>query len=64
MKGPIIANKQRKLIAVIPIIVTAIMLLSTTLTSNNSLFAFAQEQTSTQGVKILRIGYFPNIYHA
>jgi NitT/TauT family transport system substrate-binding protein len=38
--------------------------LSTTLASNNSLFVFAQEQTSTQGVKTLRIGYFPNINHA
>ena len=64
MKGTIIARKQRKSIAVISIIVTTIMLLSTTLTSNNSLFAFAQEQTSTQGVKTLRIGYFPNINHA
>jgi NitT/TauT family transport system substrate-binding protein len=63
MKGTIIANKQRKLIAVIPIIVTIIMLLSTALTSNKSLFAFAQEQTSTQGVKTPRIGYFPNINH-
>ena len=64
MKGTTIARKQRRSIAVIPIIITTIMLLSTTLTSNNSLFAFAQEQTSTQGVKTLRIGYFPNINHA
>jgi sulfonate transport system substrate-binding protein len=64
MKGTIIARKQRKSIAVISTIVTTIMLLSTTLTSNNSLFAFAQEQTSIQGVKTLRIGYFPNINHA
>lgn len=64
MKGTIIARKQRKSIAVIPIIVTTIMLLSTTLTSNNSLFGFVQEQTGTQGVKTLRIGYFPNINHA
>jgi NitT/TauT family transport system substrate-binding protein len=64
MKGTTIARKQRKSIAVIPIIITTIMLLSTTLTSNNSLFAFAQEQTGTQGVKTLRIGYFPNINHA
>lgn len=64
MKGTTIARKQRRSIAVIPIIITTIMLLSTTLTSNNSLFAYAQEQTSTQGVKILRIGYFPNINHA
>jgi NitT/TauT family transport system substrate-binding protein len=63
MKGTTIARKQRKSIAVIPIIVTTIMLLSTTLTSNNSLFAFAQEQTSAQEVKTLRIGYFPNINH-
>jgi NitT/TauT family transport system substrate-binding protein len=63
MKGTTIARKQRKSIAVIPIIVTTIMLLSTTLTSNNSLFVFAQEQTSAQEVKTLRIGYFPNINH-
>ena len=65
MKGTTIVRKQqRKSIPVIPIIVITVMLLSTTLTSNNSLFAFAQEQTSAQGVKTLRIGYFPNINHA
>ncbi|HEX5892962.1 MAG TPA: ABC transporter substrate-binding protein [Nitrososphaeraceae archaeon] len=64
MKGTTIARKKRKTITVIPILVVTIMLLSATLTSNNSLFAFAQEQTNAQGVKTLRIGYFPNINHA
>jgi NitT/TauT family transport system substrate-binding protein len=64
MKGTTIARKKRKIITVIPILVATIMLLSATLTSNNSLFAFAQEQTNAQGVKTLRIGYFPNINHA
>jgi NitT/TauT family transport system substrate-binding protein len=64
MKGTTIARKKRKTITVIPILVATIMLLSATLTSNNSLFAFAQEQTNAQGVKTLRIGYFPNINHA
>jgi NitT/TauT family transport system substrate-binding protein len=64
MKGTTLARKQRKPITIIPILVTTIMLLSATLTSSNSLFAFAQEQTGVQGVKTLRIGYFPNINHA
>jgi NitT/TauT family transport system substrate-binding protein len=64
MKGTTIARKKRKIITVIPILVATIMLLSAILTSNNSLFAFAQEQTNAQGVKTLRIGYFPNINHA
>jgi NitT/TauT family transport system substrate-binding protein len=64
MKGTTLARKQRKPITIIPILVTTIMLLSATLTSSNSLFAFAQEQTDVQGVKTLRIGYFPNINHA
>jgi NitT/TauT family transport system substrate-binding protein len=64
MKGTTLARKQRKPITIIPILVTTIMLLSATLTSSNSLFAFAQEQTGLQGVKTLRIGYFPNINHA
>ncbi|MGA8738288.1 MAG: ABC transporter substrate-binding protein [Nitrososphaeraceae archaeon] len=64
MKGITLARKQRKPITIIPILVTTIMLLSATLTSSNSLFAFAQEQTGVQGVKTLRIGYFPNINHA
>jgi NitT/TauT family transport system substrate-binding protein len=38
--------------------------LKQTLASTNSLLAFAKEQTGVQGVKILRIGYFPNINHA
>ncbi|MFY9565971.1 MAG: ABC transporter substrate-binding protein [Nitrososphaeraceae archaeon] len=64
MKGTTLARKQRKPITIIPILVTTIILLSATLTSSNSLFAFAQEQTGVQGVKTLRIGYFPNINHA
>jgi NitT/TauT family transport system substrate-binding protein len=65
MKVTAIARKRRKSITIIPILVTTIMLLSATLTSNNnSLFVFAQEQTNAQGVKTLRIGYFPNINHA
>jgi NitT/TauT family transport system substrate-binding protein len=64
MKGTTIARKKRKTITVIPILVVTIILLSAILTSNNSLFAFAQEQTNAQGVKTLRIGYFPNINHA
>ena len=64
MKGTTLVRKQRKPITIIPILVTTIMLLSATLTSSNSLFAFAQEQTGVQGVKTLRIGYFPNINHA
>jgi NitT/TauT family transport system substrate-binding protein len=64
MKGITLARKQRKPITIISILVTTIMLLSATLTSSNSLFAFAQEQTGVQGVKTLRIGYFPNINHA
>ena len=64
MKGTTLARKQRKPITIIPILVTTIMLLPATLTSSNSLFAFAQEQTGVQGVKTLRIGYFPNINHA
>jgi NitT/TauT family transport system substrate-binding protein len=57
-------KKKRKTITVIPILVTTIILLSATFTSARSLFAFAQEQTNAQGVKTLRIGYFPNINHA
>jgi NitT/TauT family transport system substrate-binding protein len=64
MKGTTITRKKRKTITVIPILVVTIILLSAILTSNNSLFAFAQEQTNAQGVKTLRIGYFPNINHA
>ena len=64
MKGTTLARKQRKTITIIPILVTTIMLLSSTLASSNSLSAFAQEQTSAQEVKTLRIGYFPNINHA
>jgi hypothetical protein len=64
VKGTTIARKQLKSTTVIPVLIAAIMLLSTTLTSNNSLFAFAQEQTIAQGLKTLRIGYFPNINHA
>ena len=64
MKGTTLARKQRKPITIIPILVTTIMLLSAIFTSSNSLFVFAQEQTGVQGVKTLRIGYFPNINHA
>ena len=45
---------------VIALVTAAIIALSSTLTSTNSLHVYAQEQ----GLKTLRIGLFPNINHA
>ena len=55
-------ERRKKTTAVITLLVSAIML-STTLVSPHSVNTFAQ-QTGVQGVKTLRIGYFPNINHA
>jgi NitT/TauT family transport system substrate-binding protein len=56
MKGKTIIRKEQK--TVIALVTAAAMLLSTTITSSNSIEVHAQE------VKTLRIGYFPNINHA
>jgi NitT/TauT family transport system substrate-binding protein len=52
-------ERRKKVTTVIALVSAAIVLLSTSLTSNNPLLdVYAQE------VKTLRIGYFPNINHA
>jgi NitT/TauT family transport system substrate-binding protein len=51
-------EKRKKVTTAIALLVAAIMLLSSTFTSTNSIDVYAQE------VKTLRIGYFPNINHA
>jgi NitT/TauT family transport system substrate-binding protein len=58
MKGAERSRKKRKTTTVIALVTAAIMLLSATFTSSNSIEVHAQE------VKTLRIGYFPNINHA
>jgi NitT/TauT family transport system substrate-binding protein len=51
-------EKRKKVTTAIALLAAAIMLLSSTFTSTNSIDVYAQE------VKTLRIGYFPNINHA
>jgi NitT/TauT family transport system substrate-binding protein len=50
--------------AVVVFLFVAAVILSTTFASSPIVNTFAQEQTGGQGVKTLRIGYFPNINHA
>jgi NitT/TauT family transport system substrate-binding protein len=51
-------ERRKEMTTVIALVTAAIIALSSTLTSTNSLDVYAQE------VKTLRIGYFPNINHA
>jgi NitT/TauT family transport system substrate-binding protein len=51
-------EKRKTVTTAIALLAAAIMLLSSTFTSTNSIDVYAQE------VKTLRIGYFPNINHA
>jgi len=56
-------GRQQKTTTII-VLLAATAMLSATLTATTTQSIFAQEQASAQGVKTLRIGYFPNINHA
>jgi NitT/TauT family transport system substrate-binding protein len=56
-------GRQQKTTTIIVLLAATTIMLSATLTTITTQ-SIAQEQASTQGVRTLRIGYFPNINHA